>query len=62
MRRIAIVVGAVLLTASSCGGDSGGSADTTSTPASTEATSVSGAVNDKQDVVGAVVRIVASGS
>lgn len=61
MRRIAIVVGAVLLTATACGGGSG-SADTTSAPASTEATSTSGAVSDKQDVVGAVVRIVASGS
>ena len=65
MRRIALMVGAVLATITACGGDSGGSqsSDTAAdTTVSGDTSSVTGAITDKQDVSRAVVQIIKEGT
>lgn len=65
MRRAPLLIGALLLVASACGGDSGGSepSDTSTASESTPApTSPAGVVSSKEDARAAVVRIVSQGS
>ncbi|MEY3617541.1 MAG: hypothetical protein RL726_239, partial [Actinomycetota bacterium] len=64
MRRIALVVAAVVATMTACGGDSGGSRTTDSAADTTigNDTASSGAIADKQDVSRAVVQIIKEGT
>ena len=65
MRRAPVLIGALLLVASACGGDSGGSEpnDTSTVSDSTAPpTSPAGVVSSKEDARAAVVRIVSQGS
>jgi serine protease Do len=64
MRRIALVVAAVVATMTACGGDSGASRTTESAADTTigNDTTSSGAITDKQDVSRAVVQIIKEGT
>lgn len=65
MRRIALMVGAVLATITACGGDSGGSQSSDTAAATTVSGDTSpapGAITDKQDVSRAVVQIIKEGT